>query len=1086
MQAPVPVRSTGSPPPIPSRSSTRANTFGKGKVAQRGYTIPERHKHRIKASRTEGRILVTREVAQTFESAPESPLRGGQSVPKQCLSPGKQGQFKRTSSSVDMSPPLTTIVVTNIDDTIRANPTGPLTGAEKEAHQQHRHRPKSSHLPGNFLESRGFRRWAANDESLVDALTRRRSISDRCGLAEGSPVLSFSQQLITPSVHQRKPTDAESPAGAYPSCASRPWIALRIPEAGRKIRDFVELKPWAGKLPAKILTCTEEPKECDNRAQTFHRSIPRIISIRNRARKPDKPLMDGVQAETYAAPTYQTEGEDGFVEDIIDLNAVEKADKSPTQEAIPVEKKNYDIKRLSAGSSERLMEFEQWYPYGDRYGHVWFPPEHVDNVDGRAPVEKAKLGTDKGGGATTVNKQLPIPPSCLQPGLRTSSKTHLQRLSTARYRDTTASGKHSEAPNLRQLLGQPRASPGALQDTSNILNSRSFVEEQFQVQEPILSNALSNSPPGPTASTSTLSLSVIEQSANETTELPPTISGDVETPAFRMPVQSSGISHGITQTMRISAPTEPPMGPLPELPEGQGHEVLVDVWNGSRASLPSRRSHDNLHGQASHARNKLSMVSDASSIATVKAVTSPQGSPRRQSGSPKKGSSIRSSSSAKTQASSILQAAIAHNLDKDRDWSPPTPILTQDKSLSSHPASLNPVAGRHDRVREIKLRDTASYRAKNDNYRPDAAKVDVRQAGGRTPGEGVDISQFPAPPTSRPASRQDSIQRTGSSKRSTSPRDHHVADSKIPGNDVLSRSKIMVLAESDPINNRFQAAVLSPAPSVSSYSRTRRASPMLPVPETGVTVPAPLKIIPKESQHSICSHVSAATVYGTHTPPRSESSTTSSDEEGGATGVKVSGGRGPTPTKGSAGPSQHPSSPTMADADLLRKIDQVRSIKKQMQTQAHRLHTYENQNRSLVAALVASRSMMEEALRVCAARPPLGSQRRESVSPVITRVRGIRERTSATDNRTNAWPISTASSSGSEMFESASGSGSDAVTTRRASASTTLEGIDQSWEDLEKLREAKESEVGLDGSKFGRGPSDGLDVTTRRLQAYHA
>ncbi len=427
------------------------------------------------------------------------------------------------------------------------------------------------------------------------------------------------------------------------------------------------------------------------------------------------------------------------------------------------------------------------------------------------------------------------------------------------------------------------------------------------------SAGLSTFGPGPDASQSTIALEAIEAEMNNGRPLSPSTLTRVTQP----------FSVNCTPPQPATAPTDPPIGPLPELPEEFDRADAASRAS-SHHSSPTRLSRPIVPPRSHHRRNPSS--NSTSSNLTLRAMNSPTSHHRKDTSisnrSPKKASSIRSaqnvpaggtSSRADPQPKLALSMSNSanitgfdqFNLGSSQDLRSPAASGAGPKSdmvgMTGAAADKSPflfddvLLPRTEQIKRLKMRDLASEKATRFRSRHQGSELDDRIVVEKpslaavedttTPTlELPDIPLVPGKPAenshdihtvdSRPASRQASVTRRPSyvSRRSSS---HRASQRTI--RPVMNHSQIMVLAETDPDTQMFRASTPT--------GLIRRTDGK--VAESAVMA-TERKVRKRKSKTSVPSqvHTTAAPKglagikpNGEHTPPHSDPSTHSSDDD---------------------------------------------------------------------------------------------------------------------------------------------------------------------------------------------------------------
>ena len=872
-------------------------------------------------------IRVTKDIVQTVHVLPES-SKSGPSSAKHRLSQ-KDNKEKQSSNIRKMDPSTpSTNAIREMEDHICPSPViHPERSADSLAKQRPQ-RPRSALLltpTPAFEESPGFAAHYNNVDGNVAARRqipqRRRSTSEEQPIRTNKPIprdakpqRGNTNDLILFFQGQRISLDTESfvtPEGLL--CGSGTGNPINgIKAASHKFSQFVNPKP------VTVLSVTNPTREDIAQGQKKAKVTTKLYLTKRTSGKPKKMPME-VHEKTDVL------NGDGNFEGLVDLNAAEKSALDNDC--------NPDInqgKQLQHQTDEE--KWEKWHRY---IGHMGSADKFTEQVHAAMsggligsgnlkpsiiPVSKhdlldittaSNLKQDDGNAYNNIDlsqrglgysnnenvvltaSKAPRRKGVSQSSLNDSKQDLEQPTSPTPDRSESRSSDYPKSSNhhATSSVGSasftgPATHPIAVPPrTSSRASSRpSSRNENQSVRKTGSSLTLSNDQPshilgyqssnealashkkrtrdGPSGSTSTLS--VIESQAIPYT--PPQSPRSNSSMTFDSNHYIIRASTPNQYQPKTKAPTEPPMGPLPELPEGHDRSNAP-----SRTSYRSKRS--SRQTQTSHGRNNTSLTSISSSGAR-----SPQQGYRPQD-SPGKTGSFRSSVQQPATLSQLDTSSInPMSVRSSHDIRSPESIKSQDSETSTAARST-----RAERVRARKLRDTASIRARNENRALEERTTTGLVAAEKSP----HLDQFPAIPLTLPSNQG----RNTPPQPSTTPsnqlrrRASFMRNNSFTIRQTLSRSPIFIVAESDPRTSKFRTACRSQPSTPTTSSSTHKLDPIPTIhsmtTSTTTTIntqPSSYPIKPQKSERSIHSKTSI-TRNGAQTPPHSESSLQSSDDE---------------------------------------------------------------------------------------------------------------------------------------------------------------------------------------------------------------
>ena len=923
------------------------------------------------------------EVIQTFQPGTESPSCGGQGVPKHCSRDQEQSRVVARLSAPKMtnpSPPANGAGARKAD-LQPISTTDAALKTEETPPKRSRRRPKSAHC--DFRESRRWAKsnaeWIDNDNANGQHKSNLRRASEDLLRSQPLPITSTTSENNPHTSHQRISSDSESLVQVHNiNCLSRSlstgnWLNIRGNTARRKIqvhhqlvgfvRKLTDTSHWASKEPTASHNEPEQQHDSKILALTAPKSKPTKTSNRRIAKLNKKPGMDNIRAQREAADNARERWDDRNADAVINLNTAEDTTKRSEQMLALREHDLEETKRISADLREVLSEYQS-----DRHGNL-LPKINTDTigdfgavarqqheqpvvsspsadfpgfaVEPRYASEESRVVESVGGSTwkasnpssdKSVLDKSTTPP---QPGPRSSSKQGPMLSSTIRcVRESPLTG--------RSRLCAPGQSPGSEAADSVatvVIPGEGFATGNQELAAHTQSSS-SNDPvsvfgSAPTKSTDTLTAITVEALGSNRPLMSSTLP-EPERVLVKPCMRPAKLHSGYVALGK--KPGDAPNRPLPDLPEvpSPGSSERLRRNADSRASSRSRSSVHGMPAQPGHNRRTSSLNSISSLNGILQETVSPQISPQQRSRSGRKPGSFRPSPQKRLDDMSILSNATGTDFPYGETISE---VKHSGPGQRRDAAALDPLhnardpASRDQRIHDKRLQDIASARARR-------GKREMRRDH-QIIQEDPAAEDFPPPPSSRPPSRN-AVNRQRSDAGICAPT-ADMSPTFSPNSAELQR-----LGGGD----------MSPPPGTPSLKSqgqegriTNRSRGVSPVPTLGpsrapIPVPAAIetsKIGPTpKSQHSHVSlrsnatKVSARSVHGTQTPPLSETSTPSSDEDG--TGV-VGGA--------SANRAKIQKHLHLSHGDLAAMVVDMHGMREQLDAQRRQIHAQSKQLRAI-------------------------------------------------------------------------------------------------------------------------------------------
>lgn len=797
-------------------------------------------------------------------------------------------------------------------------------------------RPKSAH--DDLRESR---RWAKDNAEWIDdnnadtqhTLNRRRASEDLLRSQPLPATFVASNTEAHPS-HGHISSNAKSLARDHKiswlsrSLSNSNWHSFRgnnghrklhvHQQLGRFVRKITDTSNWATKEPTASLNELEEEDESDSFAQPAPSPKPGKASTRHAAKLSKKPGMEDIRTQKEAVEKTPEKPPELNTGAIINLNAAE--DNPKWSEKIPALRQQdiEDVKRSSAGLRDVLSEYQS-----DRYGNL-LPTINTDSIGDlstgaqqkreqhgtsasaaeprRTPERLRDIDSSENTARKTSNpssnKSLPNLPLAPQPGPRISSRYGTVTSSTALRVDATPSVQNARS-ELSSSIATAMAPPETAAPTDRML--------ALNLQRQSSLGSLSIFGPAPTKSTDTLTAITLEALGNNRLLTTPKLP-EIESVALKPSTRPAKLHSGFVSSGKAIG--DAPNRPLPDLPEVPSPESSEKLRHAaSNASSRSKRSLQRMSTEPGRSRRNSSI---ASLNEILQGKDSLHGSPQRVSRLTKKSGSIRSSSQKGSDDMSSLTNVTGTDFASgglSTELRSPRLVQSYDFLALVPTFYATDSATRDQRIHSKRLQDVASARARRN-------KVVIRREH-QSIQEDLAAEDFPRPPSSRPPS--------------------HAASQ-------ISRATI-----GSPGASPIPSPALIPAP----------------VPILSVVEPTKIRQARKSKRSHVSFHSKAAVadsqnIHGTQTPPLSESSTPSSEEDG--TGVV--GAIGAENVKVQNGPPLSTSDLAAMVADMHAMRGQLDAQMRQIHEQSKRIRTIEMQKARMVHAVNALIAVATESATV--------------------------------------------------------------------------------------------------------------------------
>ena len=877
--------------------------------------------------------------------------------------------------------------------------------------KQSQQRPKSAHC--DFRESRRWARsnaeWIDNDRTNTQHTSNRRRASEDLLRSQPLSVPPTVSDNKPPPSHHSTASDAESLTQTRNlNCLSRSlstgnWLNLRGNTTHRKlqvhhqlvgfVRKLTDTSNWATKEPTASLNEPEEPQDSESLTQAASNPKQSKVQTRRIAKLNKKPGMDNIRAQKEATDTTQGRRKEMNTDAVINLNMAEDSAKWSERTLALRQQDIEETKRRS----EDLREVLSGY-HSDRHGNLLpeintdtigdctaaaprqsnrpvmlsppavVPADHPDRAarprhssehgGGLEPAESTAWKTSNPSSGKPAPNTPMLPP---QPGPRISSRHGSAIFSTVRCVDgSPLAGRLGPSSMQRSPSDESTASVGTFVVPTEA-GAANGQKADAHLQRYSSVGPLSAFGLAPTKSTDTLTAITVEALESNRPLAPsslPQTGPATPQPSLRPTKLHSGyVSSG-------KAPGDAPNRPLPDLPEvpspGSLEKLRLDA--GSRASSRSRQSVHRSSTQQGHNRRKSSLNSISSLNGILQPTNSAQSSPQRRSRSVGKPSSARSLSQKRSSDLSNLANATGSEYasgETSSEMKDPGLGQSHDSAAMESCHDARDATSRDQRIHDKRLQDIASARARRGKRKTRREHQSIQ--------EDPAAEDFPPPPSSRSPSRAtidrqrlDSISRTATANIGTT----YLANGAGSGRSEIETTSLHPYTPS-PISSA-QASHIGKA-----ASQGRGANPGAVLGPTHVTLPmsnviaSPKKDLAPASKHSHVSLRSGTTVahshtfHGTQTPPLSESSTPSSDEDG--SGV-VGGARA---HKAKLQKRLH-----LSASDLAAMVGDMHNMKEQLDAQSRQIYVQSKQLR----VIEMQKSRMVEAVNalVAVVTEPIG------------------------------------------------------------------------------------------------------------------
>jgi hypothetical protein len=759
-------------------------------------------------------------------------------------------------------------------------------------------RPRSAH--DDLRESR---RWAKDNAEWIDddnADIQRRRASEDLLRSQPLPATFVASNTEAHPSHSHISSNAKSLARDHKIS----WLSrslsfrgsnghrkLHVQQLGRFVRKITDASNWATKEPTASLNELEEEDESDSFAQPAPSPKPGKASTRHAAKLSKKPGMEDIRTQKEAVEKTPEKPPELNTDAIINLNAAE--DNPKWSEKIPALRQQdiEDVKRSSAGLRDILSEY-----HSDRYGNL-LPTINTDSIGDlstgaqqkherhgtsvsaaeprRTPERLRGIGSSENTAWKTPNPSFnkSLPNLPLPPQPGPrTSSRYGTTTSSTALRVDTTPSVQNARSELQSSIATAVAPPVAAAPADRML--------ALNLQRQSSLGSLSIFGPAPTKSTDTLTTITLEALGNNRLLTTPKLP-EVESVALKPSTRPAKLHSGFVSSGKAigDAPNRP-LPDLPEVPSPESSEKLKHA--SSNASFRSKRSLQRMSTEPGRSRRN-------SSIASLNEILQGKdplhGSPQRISRSAKKSGSIRSSSQKGSDdmpnLTNVTGAGLASG-GLSTELRSPGLVQSYDFLALVPTCYTTDSATRDQRIHNKRLQDVASARARRN-------KTAIR----REHQEGLAAEDFPRPPSSRPPS--------------------HAAS-------LISRATI-----GSPGASPMPSPALIPGP----------------VPILSVVESTKIRQVRKSKRNHVSFHSKAAmadsqNVHGTQTPPLSESSTPSSEEDGtGAVGaisaenIKVQNGL------------------HLSTSDLAAMVADMHAMRGQLEAQMRKIHEQSKRIRAI-------------------------------------------------------------------------------------------------------------------------------------------
>jgi hypothetical protein len=835
--------------------------------------------------------------------------------------------------------------------------------------EQSEPRPRSAH--DDLRESR---RWAKDNAEWIDddnADIQRRRASEDLLRSQPLPATFVASNTEAHPSHSHISSNAKSLAQDHKIS----WLSrslsfrgssghrkLHVQQLGRFVRKITDASNWATKEPTASLNELEEEDESDSFAQPPPSPKPGKASTRHAAKLSKKPGMEDIRTQKEAVEKTPEKPPELNTDAIINLNAAE--DNPKWSEKIPALRQQdiEDVKRSSAGLRDILSEY-----HSDRYGNL-LPTINTDSIGDlstgaqqkherhgtsvsaaeprRTPERLRGIGSSENTAWKTsnpsFNKSLPNLPLPPQPGPRTSSRYGTTTSSTALRVDTTPSVQNARS-ELQSSIATAVAPPVAAAPADRML--------ALNLQRQSSLGSLSIFGPAPTKSTDTLTAITLEALGNNRLPTTPKLP-EVESVALKPSTRPAKLHSGFVSSGKAIG--DAPNRPLPDLPEVPSPETSEKLRHAtSNASSRSKRSLQRMSTEPGRGRRNSSI---ASLNEILQGKDSLHGSPQRTSRLTKKSGSFRSSSQkGSDDMSNLTNVTGADFVSGALSTELRSPRLVQSYDFLALVPTFYATDSttRDQRIHSKRLQDVASARARRNRMAIQREHQSIQ--------EDLAAEDFPRPPSSRPPS--------------------HAASQR-------SRATI-----GSPGTSPMPSPALIPGP-----------VPILSVVESTKIRQARKSKRSHVSFHSKAAVADSQNIHGTQTPPLSESSTPSSEDDG--TGVV--GAISAENVKVQNGPDLSTSDLAAMVADMHAMRGRLDAQMRQIHEQSKRIRTIEMQKARMVQAVNALIAVATESATVV---PVMGSRNENLQSDA----RLNRDSITSTSNTANSLASASRSSGCSEF-----------------------------------------------------------------------
>jgi hypothetical protein len=852
--------------------------------------------------------------------------------------------------------------------------------------RQREPRPKSAHH--DLGESRRWiednAEWIDDDNADIERTLNRRRASENmlrsqtlpatfvASNTQASPDQSHISSNAEPLAQDHKISWLSRSVGSgkwYSFRGSNPHRKLQVhQQLGRFVKKITDASNWAIKEPTPSLNYPEEQYDSDSFVQPAPDPKPKKALTRHVSKLSKKPSMENIRAQKEAGDRTPEKPSEQNPDTIINLNAAEDSPKRLRKTPALRKQDIEDVKKSSADLRDALSEY-----HSDRHGNL-LPTINTDSLGDittgtqqkheqhatsestaeprRTSEQLHSIDSDENTGWKVSNrnsdKSLPDPPRAPQPGPRTSSRHGVAASRAARRADETLLVGNSQASASAQT---PRNEPSDSISTAVApLRTAAPIDRMLALNLPRQSplDSLSIFGAAPMKSTDTLTAITFEALGNikplTTYKLP-----EVESVALKPATRPAKLPSGVVTSGKALG--DAPNRPLPDLPENPRRKSSEKLRRGAGSSASARSKRSVQRAPAEPRRSRRT-----SSIASLNEVLQGKGSlhnsPQRKSRPAKESGSIPSPSQERPDGMPSLTNVTGAELasrELSTELRSPTLVQSHDFLALVSTCYATDSATRDQRIHNKRLQDVASARARRNKT--------AIQRGHQSIQEGLVAEDFPRPPSSRRTSYATLARQKSDSKgRALAANFGPVYLGNNTGLQTFHHGRKSPSPASPSLASHVQATQIGRA-AVTSPGASPIPSPALipgSVPLLSVTEPTKKRLAQKSKPSHVSLHSMAGSpkIQGAQTPPLSESSTSSSDEQG--TGVVGT---------NSAEKVEVLNGSHLSNSDLAAMVADMRAMRGQLDAQMRRIHEQSKQ----ILAIEMQKARMVQALNALVA-----------------------------------------------------------------------------------------------------------------------